>query len=142
MHGPDSLTIHATTVAINGRGLLIRGPSGSGKSALALDLISRGAVLVADDRTIVRRKGPQLIADVPEAIRGRIEARGVGILSVPVAAPVPIVLVADLEQHETHRLPEHHETEILGVRIALARKCEFPHFSAALSVYLMGNRAD
>ena len=56
------------------------GPSGAGKSALALQLLALGAELVADDRTDIIRQGDHLIADVPQAIAGMIEARGMGIL--------------------------------------------------------------
>ena len=82
------LILHATTVSVAGRGLLILGPSGAGKSALALELISRGAVLVADDRTQVVVEGDTLTASVPTAIAGLIEARGVGLLRTPEALEV------------------------------------------------------
>lgn len=138
----DRTMLHATSVAISGRGLLIRGVSGAGKSALALELMSRGAGLVADDRCVVWRDGGQVMVDAPDQIRGRIEARGVGILSAPALGPVPIALVVDLDQTETDRLPARHETEILGLRLPLARNCAVPHFSAALMTYLRGNRLD
>lgn len=138
----DWPVLHATTVAIGGRGLLIRGASGAGKSGLALDLMSRGAGLVADDRTRVWPRDAQLLADAPDTLRGRIEARGVGILSAPAVGPVPIVLVVDLDHLETDRLPPRRETEILGLRLPLARNCTHPHFSAALATYLRGDRVD
>ena len=138
----DRITLHATSVAISGRGLLILGTSGAGKSALALDLMSRGAGLVSDDRCLVWCEGGRLIVDAPDTLRGRIEARGVGILSAPALGPVPIALVVDLDQSETDRLPACHETEILGISLPLARNCTAPHFSAALMTYVKGGRVD
>lgn len=84
------MQLHATTVAIEGRGLVILGPSGAGKSTLALELMATGAVLVADDRTDLARQGDALIASVPQALAGRIEARGIGILGAREYGPVPV----------------------------------------------------
>ena len=75
--------MHATCVAVGPHAALIRGASGRGKSGLALQLLAMGAVLVSDDRTRLWRAGDALMADAPDTIRGRIEARGVGILRVP-----------------------------------------------------------
>ena len=86
-------TIHASCVAIGGRAVLIEGRSGEGKSDLALRLIDRGAVLVADDQTICQRKGKGLIASPPPAIAGRIEVRGLGILEMPHVEQMPIDLL-------------------------------------------------
>jgi serine kinase of HPr protein (carbohydrate metabolism regulator) len=92
-----SETVHATSVAIGGRGILIRGRSGSGKSDLALRLIDRGARLVSDDYTIVSARDGRLWADAPETIAGKLEVRGVGILEVAPARDVPVCLIADLD---------------------------------------------
>jgi serine kinase of HPr protein (carbohydrate metabolism regulator) len=109
-----SETVHATCVAIGERGVLIRGPSGSGKSDLALRLIDRGARLVSDDYTILSERGGRLSACAPERIAGKLEVRGVGILDLAPAADVPVCLVADLGQ-VPERLPDAHgETSLLG----------------------------
>jgi HPr kinase/phosphorylase len=109
--------LHATTVSIDGKGVMIIGPSGSGKSALALELMAFGAGLVADDRTIVKRFGHALQASVPDTIQGKIEARGIGILNVPVAAPTALVLVVDLGRKSRERVPEKQSHDILGVTL-------------------------
>ncbi len=64
---------HASCVAYGGRGVLILGASGRGKSALALRLMALGAVLVADDRTDLCREGDSVMARAPDAIKGMIE---------------------------------------------------------------------
>jgi len=137
---PGSLTIHATTVARAGRGLVILGPSGSGKSGLALQLMAMGAVLVADDQTILRRREDLLFASCPPAIHGRIEARGVGILAAGAIDEAVVCLAVDLGVAETERLPPLRYVEWLGVPIALVHHLQSPHFPAAILHYLASGR--
>jgi serine kinase of HPr protein (carbohydrate metabolism regulator) len=101
---PSSETLHATTVAIDGRGVVIEGPSGAGKSDLALRLIDRGATLVSDDRTRLTREGDALVAHAPAAMAGRIEVRGLGIADTPYVTAAPVALLVRLGEEE--RLPE------------------------------------
>ena len=98
---PDGEILHASCVAVAGRGLLIAGASGSGKSALALDLMAFGATLVADDRVCLQRAGAALLASAPPTIAGLIEARGIGLLRArAVTAPVPVAALIDLDRVE------------------------------------------
>jgi serine kinase of HPr protein (carbohydrate metabolism regulator) len=120
----ESLLVHATTVAIDGRGVLLRGPSGSGKSDLALRLIDAGARLVADDQSRLWRDGDVILVAAPESIAGLIEARGVGIFRLSQLPAARLVLIADLvaPQHG-ERLPEPSSETIFGVvipRVAVA----------------------
>lgn len=96
--------IHASCVALGARGVLLLGPSGAGKSDLALRLIDGGATLVADDRTLLFVRGGALHAGAPASIRGLLEIRGVGIVTLPVRAQVRIALVVRLGR-EGARLP-------------------------------------
>lgn len=99
--------VHATCVAIDRVGVLIRGPSGSGKSDLALRLIEAGAVLVADDQVAVEPRGGALRASAPAALRGLLEVRGVGIVPMDSLDSAPVGLVVDLVPIDAvERLPE------------------------------------
>lgn len=113
----SSETVHASCVAIGGRAVLIMGRPGKGKSDLALRLIDRGAALVSDDYTFIRRSEGRLIAVAPETITGKIEVRGVGILEFPAERDVPVGLVVDLEM-DPQRLPTTVEKRtVVGVPI-------------------------
>jgi serine kinase of HPr protein (carbohydrate metabolism regulator) len=111
-----SETVHASTVAIDGRGVMLEGPSGAGKSDLALRLIDRGAALVSDDYTVLVRSGAMLVASAPPTIAGRIEVRGVGILSLASVSQAPVALLVRLGA-EADRLPEPATRSIAGVTI-------------------------
>jgi len=96
--------IHASCVAIGAKGVLIVGRSGAGKSDLALQLIDRGAVLVADDRTILYVAKGSLYARAPASIKGLLEIRGLGIIALPTRERVKIALVVKLGR-QSERLP-------------------------------------
>ncbi|HEX8654450.1 MAG TPA: aldolase [Allosphingosinicella sp.] len=105
--------VHAGCVAIGGRGVLIAGASGRGKSDLALRLIDRGAQLVSDDYSLLRAEGGRLYASAPPAIAGRIEVRGVGMMEVAALAEAPVCLLVDLDR-PPERLPEAGRATFLG----------------------------
>jgi serine kinase of HPr protein (carbohydrate metabolism regulator) len=111
-----SETIHASSVAIGGRGVLIAGASGSGKSDLAMRLIDRGAMLISDDYTLLREREGVLLAEPPETIAGKLELRGVGIVPLPFSSHVPTALLVDLDG-TPERLPGPASRMILGVAL-------------------------
>lgn len=114
--------IHGTCVAVDGAGVLLCGPSGSGKSDLGLRLIDAGAFLVADDLTRLVRESKGLVALAPERLAARIEVRGLGIVAVPHIRRAPLVLIVDLVVPEAiERLPEARTRNHLGLEVPVIR---------------------
>jgi HPr kinase/phosphorylase len=132
----DPPTIHGSVVLVGARAVLIRGPAGSGKSRLVLNLIqaaSNGllifARLVADDRVLVRAAHGRLIAQPPAALAGFLEVRGLGIQQLQYEPLAVVSWVVDLDVAAPMRMPDSADTQaaIAGVRIprlAVARGCD------------------
>ena len=126
------ICVYGTSIALGGDGILLRGPSGSGKSDLALRMIDGGARLVADDQTELRRLGGELRMSAPPAIAGQLEIRGVGIMRVPAMPAAVLRLVVDLVAAERiERLPEPRACEFLGQSVPLVALAPFEASAAA-----------
>lgn len=120
-------TIHGTCVALGRTAALLRGPSGSGKSDLALRflfLARRGPAaleapkLVADDQVLLSREGSVIRVRPPDTITGKLEVRGIGIVEVKWASDADLALVVDLvAPDQIERMPPHETIEILGLRV-------------------------
>lgn len=123
--------IHGTVVALADatgapQGVLLRGPSGSGKSDLALRLIDAGAVLVADDRVDLSAVSNVLWAAVPAPLAGLLEVRGVGVLRVPHLSPIPVAAVIDLvSPGDVARLPPPETIDLLDIAVPCFRLAAF-----------------
>lgn len=140
---PSGTTIlHASCVAYSNKAILITGQSGSGKSALALQLMALGAKLIADDRTALTRVENALRAECPKTISGLIEVRGMGILRADPSEPANVALVVDLDRKSAERLPKPQTIELLDFRLPLVSAIEGPHFAAALLQFLTHGRHD
>lgn len=139
--GPAEI-VHASCVAVGGKGILISGPSGSGKSALALQLMALGGTLIADDRTLIQRQGNTILASCPPALIGLIEARGIGILRAETMPAAPVQLVIDLSQTETARLPPRRSQLLQGVPVDVLFCVHQGHFPAAILHYIKLGRAE
>lgn len=123
-----SAFLHASCVAIENIGCLLLGPSGSGKSDLALRLVmDHKARLVADDQVALERRADRLVASVPSTLAGLIEVRGLGIVRLAHRARTTLGLAVVLvPPDEIERLPEGDEgVEYLGVALPLLRLTPF-----------------
>jgi HPr kinase/phosphorylase len=109
---PERATIHASAVLVGARAVLIRGPSGSGKSRLALRLIEAArtgvlgfARLVADDRAYIEAVNGRLLVRPAERLAGLVEVRGLGLRQLPFEAVAVVGLAVDLDAADAERLP-------------------------------------
>lgn len=137
-----SASIHANCVAVEGRGVLITGASGSGKSGLSLQLIALGARLVADDRCLLSARDGRLWARCPGPIKGQIEARHFGILTLEALPEAEVVAEVNLDGTEQERLPEPKVTERCGIALPLIKPAPGLHFASALFLYLRTMRTN
>ena len=127
----SSETLHASCVVIGGRAILIEGLSGTGKSDLALRLIDRGARLVSEDYTMVRRQGGALIAAPPATLAGKMEVRGLGIVDMPFVTDQPVALIVGLGE-AVERMPEPADSRIIaGIAVPC---CALPSLDASAPI--------
>ena len=112
--------IHATAVSYGGSGVLIRGPSGSGKSDLAIRLIDDGATLIADDYVKIDVVGDKILLSPPKNITGLIEVRGIGLITIDSVRDIPLCFIVDLKPPNViARTPESRAEIIKGISIPI-----------------------
>lgn len=135
--------IHASCVAMRPQsGVLIVGASGSGKSSLALMMMSLGACLIADDQTQLfqSENGDALVARAPANIQNLIEARGIGLLHAKAMEECAIQAIVDLDKQEEERLPPRRTRHLFGHDIPVYYRVDEPYFAAALVQLLKEGR--
>ena len=125
---------HATAVVINGSGLLIIGPSGCGKSGLALQLLALGAKLVADDQVRLVQIAEGIQLQPPDTLKGKIEARQLGILDCAFEPRALLTLVIALGKNEPERLPYGKTIQVGSAKIDLIHGANVPNLASALMV--------
>ena len=111
--------IHSTSVVIDDNGVLILGDSGSGKSDLALRLIDNGATLISDDISICRKNSNNIYLYCPPEIKGLLEVREIGIITVPFVERIKLRLVVNLKSDNNERFPKDSSFRILGIKIPI-----------------------
>jgi serine kinase of HPr protein (carbohydrate metabolism regulator) len=110
--------LRGTCIAVEGSGVLLRGPSGSGKSDLALRLIDAGGRLVADDYTDVSEVAGRLVATAPPKVHGLLEVRGIGIIRLQAKPSARLIACVDLVPiDKIERMPVPEDVRILGVSL-------------------------
>lgn len=135
------LLLHANAVDVDGRGLLIVGASGRGKSSLTLELMALGATLVSDDRTEIHASPAGLVARAPSQLVNLIEARGVGVLKAAAKTETRLQCVVDLDRAEQDRLPRLHTYQIGNDELPCLRHVDAPYFAPAVLQMLRAGRS-
>lgn len=128
----ESVQLHASCVAMSGKGVVLLGRSGSGKSDLALRLIDTGAELVGDDQIVFTQTDSALLASPADNIEGLLEARGIGILQLPYLTNVPVWLAVKLViPNAVERMPEPEFFDCLDKKVPLLLLNAFEHSTPA-----------
>lgn len=128
--------MHATAVSAGGVSALLIGPSGSGKSSTALQLLAFGATLVADDQCELFEKDGAVWVRRPATLPAMIEAWGVGLLPVPTVPETPVGLVVDMGHVSQARHPNPQTMVFFGHSIPKIDKVDASHFPATILLYL------
>ena len=115
----NSKRMHSSSVVIDDNGVLILGDSGSGKSDLALRLIDNGATLISDDISICRKNSNNIYLYCPPEIKGLLEVREIGIITVPFVERIKLRLVVNLKSNNNERFPKDSSFRILGIKIPI-----------------------
>ena len=132
---------HASSVEIEGRGVLLRGPSGSGKSDLALRLVDGGGTLISDDYTEIHFRDGGAYLNAPVEIAGKIEVRGLGLISLPRAEDIPLALVFDLMPYDQiERAPAADVAVFNGLEVP--RRALDPFMASAPAIVRLALRQD
>lgn len=131
---------HGSCVTFGARGVLLLGASGTGKSALALQMIGQGATLVAEDQVELFIRDTVVYARAPRALQGLIEVRNVGLLRTAFAPDAAVRLVIDLDTPEPERLPPRRVIKLGAREVDLISGGGTPNLAIAARMYVTGGR--
>ena len=135
------MKVHGTSVSIDGDGVLFQGPSGSGKSDLALRMINYGAQLVSDDQVCLTRRNDNIFMSSPPTIRNSMEVRGIGIVNTIAQKEAPLILVLNMSPNNAaSRMPIWQLCTFLDIKVPAVEFAPF-EISAHLKVKLAINLA-
>ena len=135
--------LHATAVCVEGKGLLILGASGSGKSSHAIALLALGATLISDDGVWLQTGAEPALLERPAQATGLIEARHIGLIRAGATlAAAPLVLAVDLDRAETQRLPPLRSIATGDRRIPLLHAAGQHGLAPALILMMRHGRAE
>ena len=132
----NSKIMHATSVDIDGKGVVILGKSGTGKSNLAVKLISMGAKLISDDQTKFKLKENTIIISKPETTPNLIEVRGIGLIKVPFVVSAKLFCFVKITNLELKRLPDAKKKSCFGKKIKMMEFNPFYNNESALFLSL------
>lgn len=133
---------HASCVDFDGKGVLILGDSGSGKSSLALACISIGARLVGDDYVDLTVDQGAIIAGCPPHIAGLIEVAKVGVLNCDYINSTKLALAIDISQAEVARMPPQRHIALQECDIPLIYGANIPYLHSVALQFVTAGRAD
>ena len=132
----NSKIIHASSIDINGKGVVILGKSGTGKSNLAIKLISMGAKLISDDQSLLKLTENKIIISKPETTPNFIEARGIGLIEVPFVVSAKLFCFVKITNLELNRLPNAKNKYCFGKKIKMIEFNPFYNNESALFMSL------
>lgn len=138
-------SVHGTAITLAGRGVLLRGAPGSGKSSLALRLIDSPGLglgdqllrarLIADDQVYLRREADKIFLSAPQNLQGLLEVRGLGIQTLSFCTTAQLHLVVDLRPcAEIIRLPDAEDQTVGVCGCAIKRVFVDAHSAAAPAI--------
>ena len=131
---------YATAVTYCGFGVLIRGPSGSGKSDLALRMIDDGAGLIADDQVVIEAVGQELYLSPPDSLSGLIEVRGIGVIKIEYVRDIRLCLIVELDpRNEIQRIPKIKEELIKKILVPVINMYAFESSVLAKIKIILGH---
>jgi HPr kinase/phosphorylase len=136
----ENSAVHGTAIAVGGRGFLIVGSSGAGKSGLALQMIALDAELISDDQVLLERVGVDVEMTAPAPLGNLIEARFIGVLKTDASRSAVLRHVIDMDKEPEARMPQLQHSEVLGVRIDLINGRNVPNLASILMILGRGAR--